>query len=81
MPICPNVGKAAIKAVLIPIIVKLNTSILFRPILSPKCPNIIPPTGLTTKPAANVPKASIVETKALPVGKYSWLNTIPATTP
>ena len=34
-------------------------SVFFLPILSPKCPNIIPPIGLAINPAANVSKDKI----------------------
>ena len=42
-----------------PINIKALISVFFLPILSPKCPKIIPPIGLAIKPAANVNKDKI----------------------
>jgi hypothetical protein len=53
-PIIAYVGNSPINVEEIPINIKALMSVFFLPILSPKCPNIIPPIGLAIKPAANV---------------------------
>ena len=40
----------------------VTTSIFLRPIRSPKCPKMKPPSGRVTNPAANVANAIMVPT-------------------
>ena len=47
------------------------TSMDFRPIRSPKCPNTMAPTGRAKKPTAYVPNDAIVPTRGSSVGKKS----------
>jgi hypothetical protein len=52
-------------------IVNVNTSIDFRPILSPKCPKMIPPSGLARKPTPKTAYAASCPTKGFDLGKNS----------
>ena len=62
-------------------IISVTINMFLRPSLSPKWPNISPPSGRVTKPTANVVYASNVDTTGSLPGKYSLLKTMPATTP
>lgn len=60
---------------------RVNTSIDLRPILSPKCPNSTPPIGRATNAAENVTKESNVPIKESNCGKKRSLKTSPAAVP
>ena len=57
-PIWSYVGSRPIAAVPTPMISSVRISIFFRPIRSPKCPKISPPTGRARNPTAKVAKAA-----------------------
>ena len=58
-----------------PIVSNAATSVAFRPILSPKCPNKAAPKGLAMKASANVANDSNVAVVGLELGKKSLGNT------
>jgi len=58
-----------------PIINRLTTSVLRRPMRSPIIPNTMPPSGRATKPTANVASASSVAASGLPTTKNCLSNT------
>src|SRR3954453_2557363 len=64
-----------------PIVRIVVTSTALRPIRSPKCPKMTPPSGRARYPTASVPNEAIcpaAESRAL---KKSWLNTSAAAVP
>lgn len=81
MPMTSYEGIRPMSTVDAPIICRVRISIFLRPILSPKWPKIMPPSGRATKPTAKVAKARMVPTPSENSGKKSLLNTSPATTP
>ena len=52
-----------------PISNKAIINVFFLPIRSPKCPNMIPPTGLAMNPAAKVPNDRIRAIEGVASGK------------
>ena len=74
-PTCEYVGSRPISTVATPMSISVVTSIDLRPILSPKWPKTMPPTGRAKKPTAYVAKAAIVPASASKFGKNSLLNT------
>ena len=64
-----------------PINIRAITKVFFLPTISPKWPNIIPPTGLAIKPAAKVKKERIKAVVGSTSPKNSFGNTKPAAAP
>ena len=58
-PIIAYVGSSPINVEETPISIRALMRVFFLPILSPKCPKMIPPIGLAINPAANVNNESI----------------------
>ncbi len=81
MPIDACVGRQPIRNVATPMIMSEVTSIALRPMRSPKCPKITPPSGRAAKPTANVPKAESVPISGLEPGKNSSPKTSAAAVP
>jgi hypothetical protein len=78
IPEAAYVGKTPTSPVEIPEISSVYKSILFLPILSPKCPKKTAPTGLMKNPIANMNNVSAIVAIGFPFGKKAWaINTAP----
>ena len=77
IPMAAYVGITPIRKVATPMISMVATRVFFRPIRSPMCPKIRPPTGRATKPTAKVANASSVPTAGSLLGKNNFGNTMP----
>ena len=64
-----------------PMITKVRTRTVLRPVRSPKCPKTMPPIGRATKPTAYVANESSVPTSGSKVGKKSRLKISAAALP
>ena len=81
MPMSANPGSRPMTPVTAPIITTVIRRHARRPIRSPRCPKMIPPSGRATKPTANEANAAAVATTASSVAKNRRLNTSDAAVP